>query len=591
MIGAAARAAAAVSLAACTFPKPADLEGPVDAAVDARPDLVTGRYFVRHVTADGSADEPLDLTTLTVQALVPAQGAPGGFETRTGVGRADGTFEIEGVPPGQRYILKFNRTHYVTDRHQLELHTTTPSRAGVRRASAPTPVTITVEDLPPSESGDTVIVASMQAGAQAFMPPRAAGATQLQATIDWMTSAGPAGDLPDATHGDDLGLYVQRFTPGVPGALSFTRLIAAGPVLPATIVDGTANVLTATTSGSSGRFVTDGSIRRSLYENGHSQLARRGYVSISCTAAPAAAALWSAGGAAANLEPAILYANTTTGALPSSDIETIAGDYLDPFPETWPRLCFVRYGQARPVRIPGTSAQPFELQGGAVRVIRVSAQALAGVPLPPPSAIRVADQDGEHGGLIRNDGRPIEITWSPVSQATQYTVTLYQLRIQGAFTTYRLAAQIITDEERLTIPAELFAGSDFVAFEITAFSGSNDYAAGELYPAGVPGASSTAATAVFRWSATCGNGTIDLGEDCDGPSASCDADCTRAECGDGTRNAAAGELCDSIEDTLGCDVDCTANQCGDGHTNTNTEQCDDGGTAAGDGCSPTCLTE
>ena len=349
-------------------------------------------------------------------------------------------------------------------------------------------------------------------------------------------------------------------------------------------------MLTGTVSGSSGRFTTDGTFRRSLYESGHSRLPRRGTFSIACAVAPAVAPLWTAGGTA-NLERPIFCAFTPPGALPVDDFVSIAGDYLDPFPAGWPRLCALRYWQARPVRIPGAAALPTELAGGALRLIVVPDQSFALAPLPPPGAIRVAGQDGELGGLMRNDGSPIEIAWSPVSQATQYTVSIYQLRMQGTVTTFRLAAEIVTDESRLTIPAELFAGSDFVAFEITAFSGSNDYAAGDLYPAGLPGSSSTAATAVFRWSATCGNGTIDLGEDCDGPSASCDADCTRAECGDGTRNAAAGELCDSIEDTLGCDVDCTANQCGDGHTNTNTEQCDDGGTVAGDGCSPTCLTE
>lgn len=60
----------------------------------------------------------------------------------------------------------------------------------------------------------------------------------------------------------------------------------------------------------------------------------------------------------------------------------------------------------------------------------------------------------------------------------------------------------------------------------------------------------------------CGNGTTDPGEDCDdaGPSATCDADCTVAECGDGTLNLQANEACD------------------------------DGNTDAGDACSSSCAT-
>ena len=52
----------------------------------------------------------------------------------------------------------------------------------------------------------------------------------------------------------------------------------------------------------------------------------------------------------------------------------------------------------------------------------------------------------------------------------------------------------------------------------------------------------------------CGDGSIDPGEECDdgGESATCDTDCTVAECGDGTLNVTAGEECNG---GLGC-TDC-----------------------------------
>jgi cysteine-rich repeat protein len=61
----------------------------------------------------------------------------------------------------------------------------------------------------------------------------------------------------------------------------------------------------------------------------------------------------------------------------------------------------------------------------------------------------------------------------------------------------------------------------------------------------------------------CGNGVIEMDEECDDgrESATCDADCTFPECGDGTVNAAAGE------------------------------ECDDGNTQSGDGCNATCHSE
>ncbi|UCE61416.1 MAG: hypothetical protein JSU63_06640 [Phycisphaerales bacterium] len=76
----------------------------------------------------------------------------------------------------------------------------------------------------------------------------------------------------------------------------------------------------------------------------------------------------------------------------------------------------------------------------------------------------------------------------------------------------------------------------------------------------------------------CGNGEIDDDEQCDdaGESATCDDDCTIAECGDGTINVAAGEECDDAGASDACDADCTLAECGDGIVNP----------AAGEECEP-----
>lgn len=122
----------------------------------------------------------------------------------------------------------------------------------------------------------------------------------------------------------------------------------------------------------------------------------------------------------------------------------------------------------------------------------------------------------------------------------------------------------------------------------------------------------------------CGNGVLDPPEQCDhgGESASCDADCTPASCGDGTRNATAGEECDdgnlidndtcsnACIDNCGngvvdlgeecddgaespvCDADCTAALCADGTLNASAgEECEDGNLAGGDGCDAACVIE
>jgi cysteine-rich repeat protein len=89
----------------------------------------------------------------------------------------------------------------------------------------------------------------------------------------------------------------------------------------------------------------------------------------------------------------------------------------------------------------------------------------------------------------------------------------------------------------------------------------------------------------------CGDGIIDLGEDCDsaGASATCDADCTVAYCSDGTVNVLAGELCDDGPDSATCDADCTPTVCGDDVINPSSgEQCEDLNEIDGDGCDSNC---
>ena len=96
---------------------------------------------------------------------------------------------------------------------------------------------------------------------------------------------------------------------------------------------------------------------------------------------------------------------------------------------------------------------------------------------------------------------------------------------------------------------------------------------------------------------TCGNGTVEAGEDCDhsGESATCNADCTTSACGDGKTNTTAGEACDdsnTITETCTygqtsctvCDATCqnvagATNYCGDNNTDAGDgEACDDGNT-------------
>jgi len=93
--------------------------------------------------------------------------------------------------------------------------------------------------------------------------------------------------------------------------------------------------------------------------------------------------------------------------------------------------------------------------------------------------------------------------------------------------------------------------------------------------------------------ASCGDGVVQEGvEACDdaGESETCNADCTASACGDGIVNMLAGEVCDDGGESDACNDNCTPAECGDQVVNASAgEDCDDGNDVNTDACIDTCL--
>jgi len=98
----------------------------------------------------------------------------------------------------------------------------------------------------------------------------------------------------------------------------------------------------------------------------------------------------------------------------------------------------------------------------------------------------------------------------------------------------------------------------------------------------------------------CGDGTLNIGEECDDGAANsdsaadaCRTACRFAYCGDGVVDT--GEMCDDGNTTGGdgCAADCASDEtCGNGVLDSDQgEACDDGNVVGGDGCGPQCTVE
>jgi cysteine-rich repeat protein len=89
----------------------------------------------------------------------------------------------------------------------------------------------------------------------------------------------------------------------------------------------------------------------------------------------------------------------------------------------------------------------------------------------------------------------------------------------------------------------------------------------------------------------CGDGQLDAGEECDDGNTTsgdgCSAQCTAELCGNGRLDF--GEGCDDGNTASGdgCDANCAPRHCGDGSVGPG-EECDDGDARSGDGCDANC---
>jgi cysteine-rich repeat protein len=573
-------------------------------SVDAPPNTVVGREVTRCGTATGTTDVPFDLSQAVVAAMFVDATQPTGFRTVTGSGSADGTFTIHDVPDGMEYYLKIDRSYFVTTQHVIDLHYDEPVRCTPPPAtsSSPTTLTLDIQNLTPwrDDGGeityDELHVLSYSLLMDGFGDPVTNDTTHLMAAFDWNTSfslLGGAPKLPDASAGDDIHVahLRNRYVLGTTKRkhlVTTTLDFAEGT---ATLTNGGSASLAATATQIPQTSSATLTVSRGQFDSGFDATTKFSGLSISTFAYPIMSDFGYVLGAP------ILSAEFSDWSRSTTLTESVPVSFGDAFPATWTRYQEVAYLRSRYFRLPGTTT-PRSNTGELYRLQTYSGGAPIASPLlQPPANIKISGKDqmphdGASGGLIPFDGKkPITVSWNPVANARMYLVQIYRIVANGSGSTRVGAGGVYTTASTVEIPAEVINGGEYFVFNVFAYQTPADYAAGQLTPNGAPSAIAITPSGLFRVNETCGNGTVDSNEACDGmgETATCDVDCTAVMCGDGLRNAKANEACDTALDTESCDSDCTLPVCGDGHRNPLLEDCDDGNTTNdGNGCGSNC---
>jgi cysteine-rich repeat protein len=554
-----------------------------------------------------------DLSRLTFSALVPSGNT---FTATTpGPGKADGTFQIDGVPEGKSYYLEVIdndagglANYFYTDQRSIDLSYPVWGRPGAGVPDA-TNVMLSLTGMTAWKVNDGVAVNSFNVGNEYDLPDAtnipAVGATTLTASLDWRGAYGDTteqfynildqrprlidgpGHMDDVTVShttativsDNGGIAVSNqtiveafttkslaMTDGQPFPVSgaFSKAPNATPVqitFDLTALRGRAN--------DAGNYHDDDVfVSRLVYPGTDYLEVGPGLISMS-------------------YDPDVSAPLTYV-----SSLDFPAVNYTNPFPTTWHQSLGCEYDQHRHF-LPAGAKKPVNLNIIQRFVAPAASVVDCTATMPVPSNIQLAGVDASTSRAVPYDGTAAPtMSWDAVPNANQYQVLVDHVTVDASGNPSAVfVADINTSTTSVPLPTQFLVAGDRYIFKVIAFQTQGDFAHGQFLGRYIQ--DSRTGTGLMLLSSKCGNGTVDAGEQCDSKvdTATCNADCTLVKCGDGHANAVAGEQCDNIGESPTCSATCKTPACGDGIWNFMVEQCDDGNVADGDGCSHDCKLE
>jgi hypothetical protein len=526
---------------------------------------VVGRFSTTCHQALGDIDIPGDLSQRLIQALIP-DGSATGYRVLSGSGSADGTFVINDVPDGVTYMLQLSKAQgppflgarfYVTDQHVLELDAEAAGRCSPRPATGSAPAIVNI-DLANMTTFDTRLdhmeLDSFAVGYRIEIPFGSNYANAFSGSVQWPQGA----PLVDAAAGDDLQILHVRSehdTDRTTGrSRTFTHVLDRFDARGKSLQVGAATTISGEFPPASPGRTGTLSIDHDRFNAGYDPTSTPLSTSVQVVAHP-----WSSfAGTFRGQSPVVagftLSEDGVSGI--SAGTSTTRYTYADPFPASWRRYLSIEYLRIHYVRLSSTHPH-ISAVGGYQQRIDDPAAIEAEPRLQPPTGITIAGSDFALGGKIPFDGQsPVVIRWDPVPLAQVYRLSLLHSMGDSAAGSDFVTDSVTTSGTSLTLPAAMFASGTIYQFTLAAIQTPTDYDAGQLVLTFAPQVTATALSGRFRFTASCGDGIVQPGEDCDtaGESATCNVDCTTSLCHDGLRNAAAGEACDY---STGCNADCT----------------------------------
>jgi hypothetical protein len=454
-----------LAAARASKPETPSASAEVLAAVQTRT-VVGLRSFIYH-RDDGTTNQPINLTTTIIQALVP--NGSGGFTTIAGVGHDDGTFSIKDVPEGF-YWLRFGTTYVWTNSNFIDWSFDTFGRNDVNYpGTSPTNEIFNLTNLAAWQDTDGLFLSTPNHGIQselnATLVPGitnapTTGATALTNYTMDLTVAGFFGLL-DATKNDQS--YLTQLTRRTDGAFNY-RGLAKCYVTP----------LTTMTDGAPTTF-TSGFLDIPQTSNFRFNWQRASFIAFAPNVNPSATytnsfltlyafPLSSSYGLSASAFTLLDYSSTSSGNLDAGDRA-----YGNPFPLGW-TVAVDSYTQFSVSYLaPGaTTAAPlnrFSYQASTTLPTATSAI----VPLCGPfQNIKINGKDFFQNQVSVGLTPTISWTAPAVGSANGASISLYELKNNAGATQITRVASFRTNASSLSLPSGVMVAGKTYLFTLAA---------------------------------------------------------------------------------------------------------------------------